>query len=248
MIKTTRLLRQQVPPRECLTYCCGTVPYETAWQWQQRLIRERWSSRRGEEDTNQPDVLLVLQHPSVYTLGRRASLNHLKFNPDSTPHHVVRVDRGGDVTYHGPGQLVLYPILDLQQTPHRKDLHWYLRQIEQVVIDTLKEFDVDAERVEGLTGVWTKKGTTKIAAVGTHASKWITMHGLALNVTTDLSAFDEIVPCGISDKRVSSLQQFVPGIQLDDVQEAAIRAFANVFDVSIRRMEGVRTPHFAADL
>lgn len=213
--------------RTCLTYRCGLVPYERAWKWQQKLIQERWSS-----ESNLSDALLVLQHPSVYTLGRRASLNHLKFDPNDTKHHVVKVDRGGDVTYHGPGQLVMYPILDLRH--HRKDLHWYLRQVEQVVIETLKQFDIPSDRIDGLTGVWTNN--TKIAAVGTHASKWITMHGLALNVTTDLTAFDHIVPCGIADRRVSRVKDFRSEVTFDQVQETAIQAFADVFQLSIQNV------------
>ena len=212
--------------RICRAYLCGTVPYETAWKWQQDLIRKKW-----QDPDHFDDVLLLLEHPSVYTLGRRASLNHLKFDLESTQYPTVRVDRGGDVTYHGPGQLVVYPVLDLRH--YRKDLHWYLRQIEQVVIDTLHTFQIEGERINGLTGVWTNN--TKIAAVGTHASKWITMHGFALNVTTDLTAFDQIIPCGITDRKVSKMQHFVPDVKMNIVQDAVIKAFSNVFGVDIVR-------------
>jgi lipoyl(octanoyl) transferase len=150
------------------------------------------------------DTLLVLEHPSTYTLGRGSKLAHVNFDPfaPNCPHQIHRIERGGEVTWHGKGQVVCYPIFDL--TYHKKDLRWYLRQIEGAIIKVLKEFDIQAERDEAGTGVWVDE--RKIAAIGLSVSKWITMHGLSLNVCPDMSAFGHIVPCGIEHRGVTSLQ------------------------------------------
>ena len=150
-------------------------------------------------------ALLILQHPPTYTLGSGATLDHLRFDVHAPPAPLFRSGRGGEVTYHGPGQLVLYPILDLA-ADHRPDLHWYMRALEEVVIRALASpaLGVSAGRVPGLTGVWSAAGR-KVAAVGVRARRWITFHGVALNVTTDLEAFAHIVPCGIGDRPVGSL-------------------------------------------
>ncbi|CAK4081787.1 unnamed protein product [Aphanomyces euteiches] len=216
----------------CLVHRLGRVRYRDAWDWQQRLIKERF------KDSTLKSTCLILQHPRVYTLGRGASLENVKFDPTATSDfELIKVDRGGEVTYHGPGQLVVYPIFNLTQAPFKKDLHWYLRQVEQVVIDTLDQFDIAGERVDGLTGVWVPDNRhafpkSKIAAVGTHASKWITMHGFALNVTTDLSDFNRIIPCGLHDKAVSSIEQFHPHVKMEDVEEAVIKSLANIFHLT----------------
>ncbi|KAF0719888.1 Aste57867_720 [Aphanomyces stellatus] len=217
----------------CVVHRLGRVRYRQAWDWQQRLIKERFT------DTNLPSACLMLQHSRVYTLGRGASLDNVKFDPSTTSDEfeLIKVDRGGEVTYHGPGQLVVYPIFNLTQDPFKKDLHWYLRQVEQVVIETLGHFDIAGERVDGLTGVWVPDARhafpkSKIAAVGTHASKWVTMHGFALNVTTDLADFDRIVPCGLHDKAVSSIEQFHPGVKMEDVEDAVVASLQRVFDLS----------------
>jgi len=152
-----------------------------------------------------PDSILVVEHPSVYTLGRGSTLENLKFDPadqNGCLHEIHRVERGGEVTWHGPGQVVCYPILDLTQ--HKKDLHWYWDGIESAVIDSIASFDVKGERDPAGTGVWV--GGAKIAAIGLSASRWITMHGLALNINPDLSHFSKIVPCGIADRTVTSLE------------------------------------------
>eukprot|EP00891_Asterochloris_glomerata_P001383 jgi/Astpho2/1383/gw1.00025.156.1_t len=149
-----------------------------------------------------PGVLLLLQHPSVYTLaGAGSSQDHLKFDLAHPPHPLHRTERGGEVTYHGPGQLVAYPLLDLHQ--HVPDLHWYLRSLEEVLIRALARCGLHGERVEGLTGVWCEG--RKVAAIGVRARRWITYHGFALNVDLDLSPFAHIVPCGISNRQVTSV-------------------------------------------
>ncbi|KAG1659111.1 hypothetical protein FOA52_015904 [Chlamydomonas sp. UWO 241] len=151
------------------------------------------------------DVLLILQHAPVYTLGSGSTTDHVLFDALSSPIPLVRTERGGEVTYHGPGQLVMYPILDLQSAPHSPDLHWYMRSLEQVIIDALAEVSgIEATRVPGMTGVWV--GDAKLAALGVRARKWVTYHGVALNVVPDLVPFGAIVPCGIKGRRVGSVR------------------------------------------
>jgi lipoyl(octanoyl) transferase len=178
----------------------GTVDYREGRALQERLVRERRAERI-------PDTLLLLEHPHVITLGSSSDRAHVLAGPDERATlgiELIETGRGGDVTYHGPGQLVGYPILALE--PERRDLHRYLRDLEGVLIDALGELGVAAARAEGLTGVWTKGG--KIAAIGVRVSSgWITSHGFALNVTTDLSYFGTIVPCGIRDREVTSLER-----------------------------------------
>lgn len=153
------------------------------------------------------DLLILVEHPPVVTLGRGSrDPSHLVASPELLASRGVErfdVERGGDVTFHGPGQLVGYPILDLSR--HRQDLHWYLRQVEEVLVRSLARFDIAAERRAGLTGVWT--GGRKIASIGVHARQWVTWHGFALNVTTDLSYFDLMVPCGIAGVTMTSVEQ-----------------------------------------
>lgn len=199
------------------------MPYQESWDWQKSLVSER------KQQSFLNDVLILLQHPPVYTLGLGADEQFLKFDPARSPYEVVRIERGGEVTYHCPGQLVGYPILNLAF--HRKDLHWYLRQLEEVLIRVLATYGLKGDRVPGLTGVWLDG--YKVAAIGIKVSQWITMHGFALNVCPDMSGFQRIVPCGIADKPVGSLQQFVPAIQLEDVQERVAIAFAEVFNMQL---------------
>lgn len=204
---------------QCWLYRLGIVPYEAAWHCQKELV----NARRQNPDL--PDSLLLLQHPPVYTLGQGADEEFLKFLPSENMPPVVRIERGGEVTYHCPGQLVGYPILNLRR--HRPDLHWYLRQLEEVLIRTLAVFDIAASREAGLTGVWVEGH--KVAAIGIKVSRWITMHGFALNVCPDLSGFQHIVPCGIVDKPVGSLVQFCPELTLEQVQAVLEAQFAQVF-------------------
>ncbi|CAI5723930.1 unnamed protein product [Peronospora destructor] len=217
---------------------------------QKQLIRNRVLAMRAGQLVDK-DVVLVLEHPSVYTLGRGGNMDNIKFDPEKEQIKLVRVDRGGEATYHGPGQVVVYPILDLTQ--HKKDLHWYLRQVEEVVVRTLAKFDIQGERVDGLTGVWVEEQSSsgdngqcsgrheremrKICAVGTHASRWVTMHGFALNVKTDLRAFDRIIPCGIEDRAVTSIERIRPDATIKDVQDAAIEAISEVFHLDMEDVE-----------
>jgi lipoyl(octanoyl) transferase len=212
----------------CRLYNLGQVPYTAARAWQQSLVAERQNAPLLE------DVLILLEHPPVYTLGRGASLEFLKFDPNSAGVEVHRVERGGEVTYHCPGQLVGYPILNLQR--HRQDLHWYLRQLEEVLLEVLASCGLQGERIAGQTGVWLEG--RKVAAIGIKVSRWITMHGFALNVCPNLEGFERIVPCGIADKPVGSLAQFVPGIEIDSVRRTVADAFARVFDVQLDLQEG----------
>ncbi|MEW5301518.1 MAG: hypothetical protein WDW36_004376 [Sanguina aurantia] len=156
------------------------------------------------EHGNDVDALFVLQHQPVYTLGASSTEAHLRFDPSFPPLPLHRTERGGEVTYHGPGQLILYPVLNLRR--HEPDLHKYMRDLEQVVILALASASgIRATRVQGLTGVWV--GDNKLAAIGVRARKWVTYHGLALNVTTDLSPYNNIVPCGIVGRGVGSVKQ-----------------------------------------
>ncbi|RDX76142.1 Plastidial lipoyltransferase 2 [Mucuna pruriens] len=180
------------------------VPYEVAWSWQKEIVKDKKAQIEREGDC--ADTLIILQHPSVYTLGTASTEENLMFDMKNAPFNIYRTERGGEVTYHGPGQLVMYPIINLQR--HKMDLHWYLRTLEEVVIRVLSStFSIQASRLEGLTGVWV--GNEKLAAVGIRVSHWITYHGLALNVTTDLSPFKWIIPCGIRDRQVGSIKGLV---------------------------------------
>ena len=175
----------------------GRIPYAEALELQRRLADERIAGAI-------PDTLVLLEHPPVVTLGRGTKASSLPLDPDALRARgvdVYEIERGGDVTYHGPGQLVGYPILDLHGL--KPDLHWYLRQLEEALIRALATLDIPSERNPGYTGVWTRG--RKIASIGIHVRQWVTWHGFALNVTTDLSAFDLIVPCGIRDVVMTSV-------------------------------------------
>jgi len=209
--------------RQCLLNNQGLVPYSVAWEQQRSLVAQRI------KDPTQDDILLLLEHPPVYTLGQGASLEFLKFDPAHVSVEVHRVERGGEVTYHCPGQLVGYPILNLRH--YQQDLHWYLRQLEEVLIQLLGVYGLKGDRVAGMTGVWLEG--CKVAAIGIKVSRWITMHGFALNVCPDLSGFERIVPCGIADKPVGSLAQFIPDITVEQVRLDVAASFAAVFDVQL---------------
>lgn len=209
--------------RECYLCNYGIIDYQTAWRWQKALQQERMI------DPDLLDVLILLEHLPTYTLGTGASLEFLKFDPEQAEYELHRVERGGEVTYHCPGQIVGYPILNLRY--HRQDLHWYLRQLEEVIIQVLARYNLRGERIDGLTGVWVEG--RKIAAIGIKVSKWITLHGFALNVCPDLTGFDRIVPCGISDRAVTSMAEFIADINPDLVRSQIISVFTNVFQVQM---------------
>ena len=212
---------QQLAARVCRLDNCGLVPYDVALEWQRSLVAAR------KADPNLEDVLLLLEHPPIYTLGQGATPAFLKFDPATSAVEVRRVERGGEVTYHCPGQLVGYPILNLQH--YQPDLHWYLRQLEEVLIQVLATHGLKGDRIPGLTGVWVEN--RKVAAIGIKVSRWITLHGFALNICPDLTGFQHIVPCGIPDRPVGSLEQFLPGITVADVRKTVAIAFAEVFGV-----------------
>ena len=280
------------------------TPYATAWEWQRAILNLRLEhlarsdddardvNTRDDEPDDAPlgsrDVVLLVQHPPVVTLGTGSTPDNLKFNPESpnAPFPVHRTERGGEATYHGPGQLVIYPIMNLQDGHHTPDLHWYMRSLEDVAVATMESLGVNAPgRVDGLTGAWANtRGIPgddvqsrhpkedeiegrehKLAAIGVRARRWVTYHGMALNVDPDLRHFRAIVPCGIGDRPVGSVAQMLRGVggivsQLDDglgppttsdddawsADEALMRrcraamldGFEDVFSVSLRHRHG----------
>jgi len=210
----------------------GLTPYDEAWALQKRAAAARVSGELTE------DLLIVVQHPPVVTLGRSTKPGHLLATPERLEALGIAlrdVERGGDVTIHEPGQLVAYPIIDLKR--HRKDLHWYLRQIEEGVIRALGTFGLECGRVPGLTGVWRGDdpiSRRKLASIGVHARDWVTWHGVALNVCNDLSTFDFTVPCGIDGVSMGTVAREcasagLPTPSYDDVEGAVVAAFADVF-------------------
>jgi lipoyl(octanoyl) transferase len=180
-----------------------------------------------------PDALLLLEHPHVYTLGRNARREHLLASSARLGRlgaQVFETDRGGDITYHGPGQIVGYPILDL--TRHRRDISWYMRSLEEVFIGVARDFGVEAGRLEGAPGVWV--GNEKLVAMGVHVSRWVTSHGFAFNVNTDLSYFDWIVPCGLRDKGVTSLRKLLGrAVEMETVMERVVEHFGSIFGLAM---------------
>lgn len=209
----------------------GRIPYRDALEWQRSLADDRIRGRLPH------DVLLLLEHDPVVTLGRTSQAAHV-LHPAGID--VVEVERGGDVTFHGPGQLVGYPIIDLQA--YRPDLHWYLRTLEQALVIALENLGIPAERTPGLTGVWTRG--RKIASIGIHVKQWVTWHGFALNVTTDLAAFDRIVPCGIPGVVMTSVAHERPGVGSlwEDAIQAVIGGFERSFGVAARLREAATLP------
>jgi lipoyl(octanoyl) transferase len=206
----------------------GTIPYGDGLVLQQSLVEERRAGRI-------PDTLLLLEHPHVITIGVKRAEGHRHIVAPRERLQALGVDvietgRGGDVTYHGPGQLVAYPIVDLR--PDRQDVHRYVRDLETVMIAVCGAHGVEAGRVQGLSGAWV--GDRKIGAIGVRISRWITSHGLAFNVTTDLSCFDLIVPCGIADRGVTSLaRELGRPVSLGGVADRLVEAFASVFEREI---------------
>jgi len=211
----------------------GLVTYADALALQTALVEQRKAGAI-------PDQLLLLEHPPVITLGvkTRNDRSHVVASESTLREHgveVVETGRGGDVTYHGPGQLVGYPIFDLK--PDRCDVHRYVRDLEAVLIRAVERFGISAGRMPGLTGVWA--GDDKLAAIGIRISRWVTSHGFALNVTTDLGHFDFIVPCGITDKGVTSLERLTGrSVEMEDVSAAVIEAFGEVFGAQVAEAIG----------
>jgi lipoyl(octanoyl) transferase len=215
--------RPSQQPRSCQRRWLGLRPYAEVWTLQQQLV----AYRRQHLDADFADVVLLVEHPPVYTLGQGASLTFLKQDLVAAGYEVHRVERGGEVTYHCPGQLVVYPILNLRR--YCQDLHWYMRQLEGVIIRAMAQFDLVGERLPGLTGVWLEGH--KVAAIGIKASRWITMHGFAVNICPDLAGFERIVPCGLAQKSVGSLVQFCPELTFEAMRQAIIQSFTQELGV-----------------
>ena len=197
----------------------GLSPYQQTWDLQKTL-----QSRRIKNEIE--DTVLLVEHEPVYTFGKNADENHLLQNyPDNV--NIFHIERGGDITFHGPGQLVGYPIIDLHN--YKMSISWFMRSLEDVIINTLMHYGIAANRKEGLTGVWVKD--EKIAALGVRISRWVTMHGFALNVNTQLHYYDSIIPCGIFEYGVTSMEKVLrKEIDMDEVKHVLIQQFENVFN------------------
>jgi lipoyl(octanoyl) transferase len=217
---------------KCLVIDLGRIAYRAAWELQRRVVAARKAGRA-------PDALLLCEHPHVITLGRNGKPEHLRASDYLLRQMGVEfcaTDRGGDITYHGPGQLVGYPILNLAEI--RRDVVWYVRQLEEAMIRATSDFGIRATRQAGKTGVWVEvpgSGEEKLAAIGVHISRWVTSHGFAYNVCTDLRYFDLIVPCGIPDKRPTSLERLLG--RPVSTAEVAPRVAARLGEVFGRAMQ-----------
>jgi len=215
---------------QCAVEQLGTVDYAAGLECQ----RERVAARKAGAI---PDTLLLLEHPHVYTLGRNARRENVLVSSSflqSRGASVFETDRGGDVTYHGPGQLVGYPIIDLTQ--HRRDIAWYMRSLEEVFIRVAAEYGIEAGRLAGAAGVWV--GNSKLVAVGVHISRWVTSHGFAFNVNTDLRFFEWIVPCGLHGRGVTSLERVLGHpVDIGEVSGRVIDAFGQVFGLAMQNCQ-----------
>ncbi|MDT0293984.1 lipoyl(octanoyl) transferase LipB [Mesonia ostreae] len=229
----------------------GLKDYKETWDYQQKIFQETIDSkiRNRRESIQEPtqNTLLLVEHPHVYTLGKSGDLSNLLMTEEqlvSKKATFYKINRGGDITYHGPGQIVGYPILDLEN--FFTDIHKYLRLLEEMVILTLAEYGLKTERSEGETGVWLDVGTPfarKICALGVRASRWVTMHGFALNVNTNLGYFDHIIPCGIKDKAVTSLHVELGKIEVSEkeVKKKLLKHFSNLFEAELQSEQELET-------
>ncbi|HXG95164.1 MAG TPA: lipoyl(octanoyl) transferase LipB [Blastocatellia bacterium] len=222
-LPTAYRLRPTAAKRVCEARWLGLTAYADGLRLQEQAVEQLRAGTGAEQ-------LLLLEHPHVFTLGRGASAAHILAGREQLNERSVEVfetGRGGDVTYHGPGQLVAYPIVNLK--PDRCDVHRYVRDLEEVLIRTIRDYGIEGERIAGLTGVWV--GNEKIAAIGVRIARWITSHGIALNVNTDLSYFRMIVPCGITDKGVTSISRLTRReVDIREVARAFARHFGEVFE------------------
>lgn len=213
----------------------GTIGYQPAWDYQESLLRRHLAVKLGQATDPEPHHLLFCEHPHVYTLGKSGDPAHLLLSEaEMMDRHIefYKTNRGGDITYHGPDQLVGYPILDLEQ--FYTDIGRYLRELEEIIIRTIAHFGVRGARSKGETGVWIEPGIAgrerKICAMGVRCSRWVTMHGFALNVNTDLAYFDNIIPCGIHNKAVTSIaQELGHPVAIDEVKALIRKNFSEVF-------------------
>jgi lipoyl(octanoyl) transferase len=209
----------------------GLKEYQAAWDYQEDLLRETVKVKAGIENAETSHYLLFVEHPPLYTLGKSGKEDHVLIDETtrlSKGIEFYRTNRGGDITFHGPGQIVGYPILDLEK--FYTDIGKYLRNLEEMIILTLQEYGIKAGRSEGETGVWIDD--RKICAIGVRTSRWVTMHGFAFNVKTDLSYFNHIIPCGIPDKQVTSLEKELGReVDITEVKQLVKKNFEKVFDV-----------------
>jgi lipoyl(octanoyl) transferase len=220
----------------------GHKDFKWCWDYQetyfQKILDIKINNRRTDQQKDTPNYLIFVEHPHVYTLGKSGDINNLKISDtelEKVNATYYKINRGGDITYHGPGQVVAYPILDLEN--FFTDIHMYLRLLEESVIKTLAEFDIKGERSKGETGVWIDVGTPyarKICAMGVRASRWVTMHGLAFNINTDLNYFNHIIPCGIEDKTVTSLNKELgkASLDLDKIKNLLTKHFLELFEAT----------------
>ena len=232
----------------------GRVPYERAWALQEQIQERLIAAKRAEPPETVPHVLLLLEHPPVYTLGKSGDAEHLLVSEERLADlgaEFHRIGRGGDVTFHGPGQLVGYPLFDLDR--FFTDLGRYLRTLEEAIIRSCAAYGVTGTRVDGRTGVWIgpdERGLErKICAMGVRCSRWVTMHGFALNVTTDLSYFDHIVPCGIDDRGVTSLaEESDDAVTVDDVRGPITDHVADLFGGEVTGLNAGEAQAFLEDI
>ena len=224
---------------EVIIHRLGLIDYKQAWDYQENIFKEivDLKIKNRNEDTNilPQNHLVFCEHPNVYTLGKSGKEDHLLLDKKGLLDNDVsfyKINRGGDITYHGPGQLVVYPIFDLEQ--FFTDIHKYMRLLEEAVIMTLLEYDIIAQRMEGQTGVWLDVGSIqvrKICAMGVKSSRWVTMHGLGFNVNSDLRYFDHIIPCGISDKSVTSMaNELGEEVDMNELSNKLLVNMANLFE------------------
>jgi len=221
----------------------GNKDFKVTWEYQEQLFKEivdlKIQNRREETNIETPNYFLYVEHPHVYTLGKSGDISNLLLSEkqlEAKGATFYKINRGGDITYHGPGQIVGYPILDLEN--FFTDIHKYLRFLEEAIILTLKEYTIIGKRSEGETGVWIDVGTPfarKICAMGVRASRWVTMHGFALNVNANLGYFDNIIPCGIKGKAVTSLnvELGVDNVDEQEVKDKIVKHFSNLFECTI---------------
>ncbi len=220
----------------------GLIEYEKAWAYQEKLLGENLSIKKEPGYKTSPSTrhhFLMCEHPPVYTLGKNGKMEHLLLGQDEMKQHGIEfyhTNRGGDITFHGPGQIVGYPILDLER--FTTDIGLYLRNIEEVIILTLAHYGITGERSEGETGVWIEPGIPgkerKICAIGVRCSRWVTMHGFAFNVNTPLSYFNNIIPCGIRQKQVTSLERETGGaVEMEEVKGLVKKNFEKIFSAQL---------------
>lgn len=223
----------------------GLIAYDKAWTYQEEIFNKIVAAKKERRENPETEAepvnhyLLFCEHPHVYTLGRSGNENHLLLNPvllQQKNATFVKINRGGDITYHGPGQIVGYPIFDLDF--FFTDIHKYLRYLEEAIIKTLKEYRIEAGRIKGLTGVWldwaNPAKARKICAMGIRCSRWVTMHGFAFNVNTDLSYFNNIIPCGITDKAVTSMQKELgKPVDIEEVKKVLSQKISELFEIEL---------------